>query len=324
MRKWSEFGEQVNRLVYALAGCKFQTDIESANRFIAERIFYSEVSVRMMRQGRFRPREEQALETLVEIGKCEAELGREWANRLLRSGQHPQVELVLDKFYPVGAVGPTARADANGLPPAAGIVPRLIGGALGSFLALLLWTYAINPTYPAPHELSFLMEMVWGGLVGAGLAGGIAAADFWQNRRKHQPGWKSWPRYLALPACGMAGALLWNGAIANVFNHAAGSPVTSTGWETFSFGASYGLVFALGSLLVQKSGAALPWRFRPWSVLLLFVLVCGGLALVGYALAIIQPAFADQKDVDLFVGVMFRLGLICLEALWFPIFPLLS
>jgi hypothetical protein len=182
MHKWDEFGDQVNRLVYTLAGRKFQTDIECANRFIAERIFYSEVSVRMMRQGRFRPREEKALETLVEIGQSEAELGRDWADRLLHSARHPDPELVLRRIYPQENI---EKNDVPvSIPPSLFQVSvvRITGGILGSFLAMLLWTYLINPIYPAPHELSFFKEGIWGLLIGMGLTCGVISSDIWLNK----------------------------------------------------------------------------------------------------------------------------------------------
>lgn len=318
MRKWKEFGDQVNRLVYALAGCKFQTDIECANRFIAERIFYSEVSVRMMRQGRFRPREQKTLEILVEIGKMEAELGRDWASRLLNGGKHANPELVLQSLYPKDVVGNPAPSISTAPYPSPTLVSRLLGGILGSFLTLLLWTYAINPTYPAPHELSLLREVAWGVLVGLGLACGMVFADIGSVKRNWMLMWKGWLRYLVLPASGGLGAFLWNGVVAKLFVHVIDHQIASTGLETFSFGAIYGLAFAIGAVLVRGSGYEIRIRWKPLKTGLMFVIVSGGMSLVGFVLAVMQPAFANQKDVDLFVGILLRLGLIILVAVQFP------
>lgn len=337
MHKWDEFGDQVNRLVYALAGRKFHADIECANRFIAERIFYSEVSVRMMRQGRFRPREEKSLETLVEIGQSEAELGRDWADRLLHSARHSKPDLVLRRIYPQENVekNDTTPSVAPSLFQVS--VARITGGILGSFLAMLLWTYLINPIYPAPHELSFLKEVVWGLLIGMGLTCGIISSDIWLNKpnswvvqngigaffrndrsKKTLQISKNWVRYLMLPASGASGGLLWNGVGAKFFDHSLENQVVSTGLETFSFGATYGIAFAIGLVLAGKHAPNTQLRGKSWQWILLFGFTCGSMAFAGFLLAIMQPAFANQKDVDLFVGMMLRFGLIFLMGILFP------
>jgi hypothetical protein len=316
MQKWDEFGEQVNRLVYALAGCKFQADIERANRYVAEQIFYSEVSVRMMRQGRFLPHEETALETLVEIGKSDAELGREWASHLLHSGHHSNPERILQKIFhlDINILQPVpVQADSHFT-----IFPRLVGGVGGSFSAVLFWTYLINPTYPAPHELGFFKECTWGLLLGLGLACGILGADLWSCKRKWSQISKSCVSYLVLPVSGVLGALLWNGILARVFDRVAINSIASTGLETFSFGATYGFAFVLGLNLMNWDHLdSQGWRSR-LKLALLFVLICGGLSLAGYALAVVKPAFDNQKEIDLFVGILLRIGLILLVCILFP------
>ena len=318
MRKWSEFGEQVNRLVYTLAGRNFQADIDCANRFIAERIFYSEVSVRMMRQGRFRPREENALETLVEIGKTEADLDREWASRLLYSSQHPNPEKVLQKIYPEWDTVRTDLLAPIEPSPTPAFIYRLVGGVLGSFATLLIWTYAINPIYPAPHELTLLREMIWGLLIGVGLAGGMAGSDLWAEKRTGKRIFTDGLSYLVLPVSGVCGALLWHFVGANIFSPPLNGQVTSTAGETFSFGAMYGLIFGVGTILVYRLRYTILSHREQIVLVILYIIICSGATLVGFILATVQPAFANQKDVDLFVGLMIRFGLIFSVSIWFP------
>lgn len=318
MHHWGEFGEQVNRLVYALAGRKFQANIEFTNRFIAERINYSESSMRLMRQGRFRPRETQALETLVEIGKTEAELGRDWAYRLLQSGQHSNPEMVLERIYPREVAGKEKFAEPADRLPNLLLVSPIVGEILGSFLALLVWTYAISPVYPAPHELPMLKEILWGLLIGVGLACGIAGSDRWSKRVMWPPAQKVWLGYLALPFSGVLGACLWNGIVQNLFVHSVNNPINSTWVETFSFGGTYGFAFAIGVILAQSILSDPLSRNKLLECLLFFIFITGGLSLSGFVLAILQPSFANQIDVDMFVGIMTRLALIFLVAIWFP------
>jgi len=308
MPEWSEFGEQVNRLVYALAGKKFQADIENTNRFIAERISYSEASLRMMRQGRFRPREEKALEILAEIGCTLAGLDREWAGRLLRSGRHPYAQHVLDRVCPVDAVETAPAPSAASALPVLAI--RLAGGLLGSLGALLVWMYGISPVYPAPHELPLWVEGVWGLLLGAGLAVGLLCADILHTREGSAALKAVWLRYALLLGGGLLGALLWHLAAVNLFRSPVEGAVQSTWLETFCFGAAYGLAFA----------AVVFWAYRfvpppehsrwRYAAVPLFAVIVGGFSLLGFLLAKMQPYFANQKDVDLFVGVFLRLGLI--------------
>lgn len=328
MPKWSEFGEHANRLVYALAGKKYQGDIQWANRFVAERIHYSEVSVRMMRQGRFRPQEDRALETMAEIGCREAELGRDWANSLLRSGRHPEPDAVLSRLYPpAGAAGPERPARVIVLPvkaalpaalPAANLTMRIGGGIVGSMAALAVWAYGVHTAYPAAHELPLAVEALWGLLLGAGLALGMAGADFFQGGRRFTCLGKNWARYAALCAGGLGGALVWSLVGARLFTSDPGPGVQSGPSETFAFGASYGLGFgaALAGLWVKiEQGKRPPWR-AAWAPGL--ACLAGAAALLGLLLAAIQPAFANQKDIDMFVGMALRLGLIVGVSLAWP------
>lgn len=318
MAKWSEFGDQVNRLVYTLAGRKFHTDIEVANRFIAERIYYSEVSVRMMRQGRFRPQQVKALETLVEIGQSEAELSREWASRLLHSGRHPNPETVLQRVY-------SASYDAD--PPPALPVPvsafplfpaRLVGGLLGSLMTLLLWTYLLSPVYPAPHELSVLMETVWGFFTGSGLAVGTLLVDVLAEKKRLTVQKPDWLLYLLLPAAGIVGALLWHLAAGYGFSTLDDAPVVSTWFETFSFGAVYGFAFAAGTILARRSVSGVGSRLMQALFPFIFALTTGSISSLGFTLMMIQPSFANQKDIDICVSIFLRVSLALIICIFFP------
>lgn len=315
MQKWSLFGEQVNRLVYALAGRKFQGKIDCANRYIAETIHYSEVSVRMMRQGRFRPKEDEVLEQLVELGRREAELSRAWAASLLRHARHAAPEIVLARVYPQEA-GPepvVVRVEVE--PPAAALLFRMLWGSVGTLGTLMVWAYGVSLTYPAAHALPVVMEMLWGLLIGVGLAGGLALADFLRARRMESLTPLAWMRYACFALGGLFGGLLWSGLAASVFHGATQSGPL----ETFVFGAVYGLGFiaVLVWLHVRETGSA-PDR----SILrmaLSGILTSGLAALAGYVLASAQPSLASQKEIDLFVGVTLRLGLVVCGSVGLPL-----
>lgn len=313
MHNWDEFGKQINRLVYALAGRKFETDIESANRFIAERIFYSEVSVRLMRQGRFLPREEKALETLVEIGISEAELGQDWASQLLRGGKHSNPAIVMQKQFPTNMETPHLQ---SAIPESQLFFAiRLSGGVIGSFLIAIVWTYLLNPAYPAPHELPLLIEISWGFLVGVGLDIGVLIADQWMNDKiMGQTRW-DWSKYLVLPASGMIGAIIWNGLFQKLFSSSPLHSISSTGLESFCYGFTYALSFALGMFLINLNRLNIQEKGKYLKLSLLLVLICGALSWLGYILAVIKPAFDNQKEIDLFVGILLRIGLILMVGL---------
>jgi hypothetical protein len=121
-----------------------------------------------------------------------------------------------------------------------------------------------------------------------------------------------------LPASGASGGLLWNGVGAKFFDHSIENQVISTGLETFSFGATYGIAFAIGLVLAGKCAPNTQLHGKSWQWVLLFGFTYGSLALSGFLLAVMQPAFANQKDVDLFVGMMLRFGLVFLVGILFP------
>lgn len=319
MRKWSDFGDQVNRLVYTLAACKFQANIEGANRFIAEQIFYSEVSVRMMRQGRFRPQEEKALEILAEIGHSQAGLEREWASRLLHTGGHSKPEAVLQRIYPPRPSGSPTTPPPASYPPQPAFAIRMVCGIVASIGALLVWAYFINPVYPAPHELPLLKESIWGFLIGMGLIGGVIAADILSGKMTFFELKKGWLRCLYLPVAGFVGGLLWNWTALNYFAHSPSSILMSTGFETFSFGAVYGLAFGAGSFVSFGNVRGSDRWLEALAYVLIFAAVTGSLSWGGYTLAKVQPSFANQKDIDLFVGIFLRVGLVLTVSKLFPL-----
>jgi len=315
---WSEFGDQINRLVYTLAGCKFQTNIASANQYIAERIFYSEVSVRMMRQGRFHPREEKALETLVEIGCYEAGLGRGWARRLLTSGQHSDPETVLNRIYATEHAFPSnpPRFVSDSVIP---VFPnRLIGGLIGSVLAFLVWAYAISPAYPAPHELSLLRESLWGLLIGSGLSTGIFFADGITEKYDFLIIMENWALYLIPPAAGVTAAVIWKLIAVNFFPFPEASIIISTGLETFCFGAVYGLTLGLWMVFAGRGNAKIASSRHKVAFFLFCIVLSGCFSWVGFMLARIQPSFANQQGVDMFVGFLLRISLVILVSFIFP------
>jgi hypothetical protein len=314
MQKWILFGEQVNRLVYALAGRKFQGKIDCANRYIAETIHYSEVSLRMMRQGRFRPKEDSVVEQMVELGRREAELSRSWAASLLRHARHAAPEMVLARVYPQEA-GPepvVVRVEVE--PPATALLFRMLWGGVGTLATLIMWAYLVSRSYPAAHELPVVMEMLWGLLVGVGLACGLALADFLHTRRIGSLAPLVWTRYVSFALGGLAGGLLWKGAVAGLFIGA----VQSSPLETFVFGAVYGLGFIMVIfwLHMRESGTT-PCR-HIFGLALAGIFTAGLAALAGYILASAQPSLASQKFIDLFVGITLRMGLIVCATVGLP------
>ena len=145
MLRWKQFGEQVNCMIYSLAGQKYQGDIELTNRLVAQQIHYSEASLRAMRQGRFRPQEDSALVTLVEIGFQQAGLSRAWAEALLRYGSHPNAHTILSQY----ALPDRPAASLTSPSTSSWLLPRLVWMTLTTCICLLYWAYGISPVYPA-------------------------------------------------------------------------------------------------------------------------------------------------------------------------------
>jgi hypothetical protein len=325
MREWFHFGEQVNRLVYTLAGAKFMGDIETANRFVAERIHYSEVSVRMMRQGRFRPQDDKALELMVQVGKQEAELGYWWARRLLKSGRHPTPEPVLKATYDGVLERFVVTVTEAVTSPILFFTSRAVSAFIGSIVLLGIWTYFISPGYPPPHELETFLELIWGVFTGIGLAVGLGIIDFYQAAAGKLKVSRNWWRYLVLPAGGLPGALLWHFGGNWLFHPNPTAATQSSAIEAFTFGVSYTLGFVILIVWLLGSWARKSLKYSQMAAVVLMVVLGGTAALMGFLLAYYHPAFSNQKDIDLFVGITLRAGLaiavgICFPPLLFPEF----
>ncbi|MCA9936020.1 MAG: hypothetical protein H6662_10025 [Ardenticatenaceae bacterium] len=316
MQEWVRFGEQVNRLVYTLAGARFKGDIETANRFVADRIHYSESSLRMMRQGRFRPQNDEALEMMARLGKEEAGLERAWAKTLLVSGRYPDPDSVLQTIFTnvsesMAAVGETA------VSPTAFFMTRIAAAFAGTLLLLAVWTYGISPGYPPPHEPGLWLEIVWGGSIGLGLAIGLYALDLYRGGGKlGQVG-----RYLLLPVGGLLGAIYWLLIDAWVFSIGGGTAVASSALESFVFGVCYagglttGIMGALGYKRPQSA------RHFDWIVWAGMILLGGLTAVLGFWLPAVHPTLSSQRDIDIFVGLSLRLGLAIIAGIGFPPLP---
>ncbi len=312
MREWVRFGEQVNQLVYTLAGAKFAGDIESANRFVAERIHYSEASVRMMRQGRFRPQNDQSLAMMVQLGKQEAKLEYQWARTLLFSGQYPAPERVLQEVYLSTQEEAVFTGAETAVSPFLFFTLRSLAAFVGTLMLLGLWTYVVSPNYPPPHELSLLMEFLWGGTIGLGLAIGLAGIDSYHCSKGFS---RALWRYLLLFVGGLLGAGCWHfgSTLFPVANN--GAMIKSSAVESFAFGSCYaiGLTIVIGGLICYRRKESCYWLAFVSMILL------GGLAaLLGFLLPYTHPAFANQRDIDLLVGFALRLGLSIIVGIAFP------
>lgn len=107
----TRLGEQINYLVRRLATEKGWTMTRTVAE-IAAQTGYSEATVHRWRQGRLCP-EDKTLETLACMGKEEANLDREWGERLFKAAGYPDVKAAVDKIW-----GPQAlRHIPNNLPP---------------------------------------------------------------------------------------------------------------------------------------------------------------------------------------------------------------
>lgn len=314
MREWVRFGEQVNQLVYTLAGARFKGDIEMANRFIADHIHYSESSLRMMRQGRFRPQNDRALEMMVRLGKQEAGLGHEWARTLLVGGRYPDPERLLQTLFE-GTLEPVVVGGETAVSPAAFFITRTAAAFAGTLLLLAVWTYSISPNYPPPHEPGLVLEMIWGGSVGLGLAIGLGGLDLYRSGGKF--GRAVW-RYLLLPVSGLLGAICWRLISSWFLSTESGTAVESSAIESFVFGLCYaaGLTTVIAGLIGYEHQKL---AYRSDGIAYVSMILLGGLAtLSGFWLPYTHPTLSNQRDIDLFVGVTLRLGLAIIAGAGFP------
>ena len=94
---YPRFGEQMDRLVYALVANK-NWIVRKAVAHIADRVGYSTDSVYRWRRGERYPRQEEVLELLAKIGK-EAGLDRVWGESFLRAGRHPFAIRVIEDVW---------------------------------------------------------------------------------------------------------------------------------------------------------------------------------------------------------------------------------
>jgi hypothetical protein len=317
MKKWIQFGKQVNRLVYALACEKYDGGIGSATRLVAEHINYAEISVRKMRRGLFRPQDDYFFEPMLELGKKEAGMGYEWAEKLLQSGRHPSPKKILNKIYgekPKASVSVITQTTS----PLFFFMARSTAAFTGAILLLGVWVYFFSPKYPPPHEPGLLTEMLWGLFVGVGLAFGVGGFDLYRAGRKFVK-LAFFSPYLLLPLGGLLGAVFWHFG-SSFFN--GGKNVQSGALETFLFGLSYaaGLIMTIVGFVAYRQKTALE-RFQ-WLTFAGMVLLGGLIALLGFLLPSSHPAFSNQCDIDLFVGLILRLGMAIIAGLSFPLLNL--
>ena len=182
---------------------------------------------------------------MVEIGSREVELGRSWADILLRKGGHPDPEAVLRIYYPQVAAVDAVVEKIQGTSPLSFFALRIVWASTGSIIFLLIWAFFFNPTYPAPHELDGWLELIWGLHIGAGLATGLALADRYQSNPRLRLLDQSWRHYASLFGGGLFGAFLRVLISTIFFRPELGVAIQSSAWETFIFGASYAAGFLL-------------------------------------------------------------------------------
>lgn len=90
-------GKLITRLTRSLAAIK-EWDMEFTMDFVGRRTSYSADTVYRWQQGRVNPRPE-TIEMLVQIGKEEANLDREWGESLLQTARHPDTMAILTKLW---------------------------------------------------------------------------------------------------------------------------------------------------------------------------------------------------------------------------------
>jgi hypothetical protein len=203
---------------------------------------------------------------------------------------------------------------------------RAVSAFIGSIVLLGIWTYFISPGYPPPHELETFLGLIWGVFTGIGLAVGLGIIDFYQAAAGKLKVSRNWWRYLVLPAGGLLGALLWHFGGNWLFHPNPTAATQSSAIEAFTFGVSYTLGFVILIVWLLGSWARKSLKYSQMAATVVLMVVLGGTAaLMGFLLAYYHPAFSNQKDIDLFVGITLRAGLaiavgICFPPLLFPEF----
>src|SRR5947209_20469379 len=90
-------GEQIKRLTHTLAAVKGWSSKQTMD-YVGERTCFSVDMIYRWQQGRSLPAPD-TIETLVQIGKEEANLSREWAESLLRSSKHPEAAEIVNRLW---------------------------------------------------------------------------------------------------------------------------------------------------------------------------------------------------------------------------------
>jgi LuxR family glucitol operon transcriptional activator len=90
-------GEQIKRLIRSLAATK-SWSMTGAMAYISEQTSYSPDTVYRWRQGKNSPNS-QTLEILVQIGKNEANLSREWGESLLQAGNYIDTTNLVNRLW---------------------------------------------------------------------------------------------------------------------------------------------------------------------------------------------------------------------------------
>lgn len=95
--RYPRLGEQIDRLVRSLAATK-GWKMTGTMAFVCEHTYYGPDMVHRWRQGKICPSPE-TLEILVQIGKENADLPREWGESLLNAAHYPDTMAVVNKLW---------------------------------------------------------------------------------------------------------------------------------------------------------------------------------------------------------------------------------
>ncbi len=95
--KYPRLGEHIDRLVRSLAAAK-GWNMTGTMMYVSRHTNYSPDTVHRWRQGKICPSPE-TLEILVQIGKEEANLTREWGESLLNAAHHSDATIIVNKLW---------------------------------------------------------------------------------------------------------------------------------------------------------------------------------------------------------------------------------